>query len=86
MWTEQYSSDLKTLLVVYLPVPFLLKSSYTLLHVLKCLKLYVSPFNKFNMWDQDTPDFMEISSTPCNCIYIYTIKVINYALWQYVWE
>ena len=29
------------------------------------------PFNKFNMWDQDTPDFMEISSYPCNYIYIY---------------
>ena len=26
------------------------------------------PFNKLNMWDQDTPDFMEISSYP---IYIY---------------
>ena len=29
------------------------------------------PFNNFNMWDQDTPDVMEISSYPCNYIYIY---------------
>ena len=30
------------------------------------------PFNKFDMWDQDTrPDFMEISSYPCNWICIY---------------
>ena len=29
-------------------------------------------FNKFNMWDQDTPDFMEISSHPCLCIYSET--------------
>ena len=56
---------------------FLLKSSYTLLRMLKCLKLYA-----WNcMWDQDTPDFMEISSYPCNCI-IFIIKVINYALWR----
>ena len=58
---------LRTFLVVYLSVPFLLKSFYTLLRMLKCLKLYA-----WNcMWDQDTPDFMEISSYPCNCIYIY---------------
>ena len=31
---------------------------YTLLCILICLKLYASPFNKFNMWDQGTPDFM----------------------------
>ena len=30
---------------------FLLKSSYTFLHMLKCLKMHASPFNKFNMWD-----------------------------------
>ena len=32
---------LRTFLVVYLSVPFLLKSSYTLLRMLKCLKLTV---------------------------------------------
>ena len=68
---------LRTVLVVYMSVPFLLKSSYTLWRMLKCLELYASPFNKFNMWDQDTPDFMEISSNP-----IFIIKVINYALWH----
>ena len=69
--------SLRTVLVVYLSVPFLLKSSYTLLRMLKCLKLYA-----WNcMWGQDTPDFMEISSYPCNCI-IFIIKVINYALWH----
>ena len=31
---------LRTVLVVYSSVPFLLKSSYTLLRMLKCLKLY----------------------------------------------
>ena len=30
---------------------FLPKSSYTLLHMLECLKLHASSFNKFNMWD-----------------------------------
>ena len=66
---------LRTVLVVYLSVPFLLKSSYTLLRMLKCLKLYA-----WNcIWGQDTPDFMEISSYPRNCI-IFIIKVINYAL------
>ena len=40
------------------------------------------PFNKFDMWDQDTRlDFMEISSYPCNWICIYN-KCINYALWH----
>ena len=30
------------------------------------------PFNKFDMWDHDTrPDFMEISSYPCNWICFY---------------
>ena len=29
---------------------FLLKSSYTLLNMLECLKMHASPFNKFNMW------------------------------------
>ena len=69
--------NLRTFLVVYLSVPFLLKSSYTILRMLKCLKLYA-----WNcMWGQDTPDFMEISSYPCNCI-IFIIKVINYTLWH----
>ena len=68
---------LRTVLVVYLSVPCLLKSSYTLLRMLKCLKLYAWSC----MWGQDTPDFMEISSYPCNCI-IFIIKVINYALWH----
>ena len=72
---KEYFADLRTVLVVYLSVPFLLKSSYRLcpLMYIKMLELYAPPppFNKFNMWDQDTPDFMEISSYPCNCIYIY---------------
>ena len=41
---------------------------YTLLHMLKCLKLYVSSLTSLIC---DTPDLMEISSYPCNCIYIY---------------
>ena len=74
---DEIIGDLRTILVVYLSVPFLLKSSYTLLRMLKCLKLYA-----WNcMWGQDTPDFMKISSYTCNCI-IFIIKVINYALWH----
>ena len=37
---DEIIGDLRTILVVYLSVPFLLKSSYTLLRMLKCLKLY----------------------------------------------
>ena len=43
---------------------------YPLTYV-KMLETVCTPFNKFNMWDQDTPDFIEISSYPCNCIYIH---------------
>ena len=77
VFITSWKKSLRTVLVVYLSVPFLLKSSYTLLRMLKCLKLYA-----WNcIWGQDTPDCMEISSYPCNCI-IFIIKVINYALWH----
>ena len=63
----QIHSQLKNLPGCLFIRTFLLKSSYTLLRILKCLKLYA-----WNcMWDQDTLDFMEISSYPCNCIYMY---------------
>ena len=45
---------------------FLPKSSYTLLHMLECLKLHASPLTSLIC-----EIFMEISSYPCNCIYIY---------------
>ena len=45
---------------------FLPKSSYTLLHMLECLKLHAPPLTSLIC-----EIFMEISSYPCNCIYIY---------------
>ena len=56
---------------------FLPKSSYTLLHMLECLKLHASPFNKFNMWD-----FLWKYQVILVIAYIFIIKVINYALWH----
>ena len=56
---------------------FLLKSSYTLLHMLECLKLHASPFNKFNMWD-----FLWKYQVILVIAYIFIINVINYALWH----
>ena len=47
--------------------------------MLKYLKIYASPLQQVQA-DQDTPDFIEISSYPCNCIYIFIIKVMNNAL------
>ena len=38
--------------------------------MLKYLKLYASPLQQVQA-DQDTPDFMQISNYPCNCIYIF---------------
>ena len=51
LWIKFVTETFKDLPGCLFNRTFLLKSSYTLLHMLECLKLHASPFNKFNMWD-----------------------------------
>ena len=75
---KEWVLALKTFLVVYLPVPFLLKSSYTPLRMLKCLKLYAPPY-KFKQIK--TRQILWKYQVILVIAYIFIIKVMNNALW-----
>ena len=74
---NQFVLDLRTVLVVYLSVPFLLKSSYTLLLETVCIPPLTSLICEIKTllisWKYH--DILVIT-------YIFIIKVINYTLWH----